>query len=1690
MAEQIGVVGAFDTVQFNAGLNTYINGLLRAQSATVSAVTRINSLISSIKPIRPVNLANVVTGSSNNTKDVSATVTQINRLSKAQPIPSAVLSSINGLSIVLNKLSQVPNLDTVSKNLTTISRGMGALGKVQGISPAVAQTLNGFVTSLGGLSSISNLNPTIKSLGTLVRLLNSLSSIKAPQGSIFQTLSGIVNVLGRLSAIPNLGNISSISTMITGLNRLSKLQPIPAGVVTSIQQVLGNLSKFAGSNLSGLSNLASILNNLAPAIRNYGAAAQQADRQQISFFQSLSQGIGVGIGAVAIGLFVELKNSLVGLVQESYQAIQFFEGFRLSLQTVVAAELVAADGTLKFADALELGQDKARAFELILGDLAIKSKFTTQQIATGFQTAISQGFDPDVALRVTKALVDFTSGRGLSAEKLNSIALALAQIQSRGKLSAQEINQLSEAGVNVKQILEQAFKKTPVELQQLIEDGLGAKAVLEAIIGTMERDFAGAAERSQNTLSGLISSLIDLKERGQALFFDKVFSPSIPILQELVAKLASPEFTATLTVIADLIGNKIAGAILYLRGIISGLVQSFVELSPETKKTILVLLAVAAATTLVAATIGGLVLLLGALVNPFTILIGAVTLFVTGWIQGFDKVASFTANAVNSILGTTNTLLGSLVEWGANIIGSLAEGIVSAVGLIIDALSVVGQAIQYLLQPGSPPRLLPDLDKWGTGAAEAYLDGWTKAQFTALDTFGSLIEKKIRQGVQLGTISEASSFDLQLVGRKQIADAIQQIQQVGFAAQDTINNIASVTGFPLEIIQRLLTRYADVASATKNVAEAQATLNSITQKYDQLLAPLEAKLAAINTAADRAEDEDKLIKLRRIAANQTVSEARRQQALAEIEKIGLENEIDGLKTQQQSETDLAQTRLDAANTQLTLAQEQLDLYMSQLNVQTANVDILIQQKQFFTDIVKAVGSIGDKLKEGLTPLEKQLQAVKMQQDELNDMIELKRQEAILNDASASAAEKAAAQLKIQEIQIRRNIRALDAKEAGVDLSAIQSVPITLEDISKKGKGASDSIASLGGKLEGLKAINVTDTLKAFDDKLKEVKGSFDDIGISVTTFFDNLDARLPSFLKLKQQADGTRPGLELLGKVLLGLGAIMIGAQVIGAITTLITALTGIVTTIGAVGAATGVAGAISGIAALLAPAAPLLLGLAAAALAIRLLYVAWSENWGGIKDKTYAAVDAITKKVAEINNSEFAKKLRETGDGIWAGIRDGIVAGLGYIIPQEIAQAFGVFLDAMKLWWGISSPSTKAFDEIGDPIGLGLINGIIQSIKDNTLGVVVSFTDMITSVFSQETVDFAIGKATALGTSIIDGLKTAFSDPVGSVKGAFKSMIDGIFGAGEEEAEIQSPSKRAKRDIGDQISAGIAEGLTVASLLGVVASFIGSIITLFVGMAASILVSVAGLSLTLLTTFLTLSTNLTTTTTNMVTVMIASYTLLQTDVTTIVTLLSATVVLLLTTLKDTTVILTEDMRSQIVDALERAADGAKIAAETLKSNVLGELSKLLESIRTDFVAEGEDVGEDFIRGIIKGIINQIDEVKDAAEKAVNEAVSAAKKAAKAKSPSRRAADEVGAPIAQGIAVGMQEQMRSLMRSSFQVTNGIFDALNSQVQGRLSPSSTTNISNTNVNNWNLSVASQQSTGSIRRDFGIMQVMAG
>jgi tape measure domain-containing protein len=192
-----------------------------------------------------------------------------------------------------------------------------------------------------------------------------------------------------------------------------------------------------------------------------------------SSFASVKSGIG--------GIIDKLMNwktalaSLVGfggfglLANQTINGASSFENMRLSLDTMTKGQ-----------GATTLNQ---------LNEWALKMPVNTQKAVQSFIMMRAMGLDPTLAQMTT--LVDTMSALGGNAETLEGIARALGQIQTKGKVSAEELMQLAERGVPVFEILRERFGEVDTS-------SLNAAQAIEAIFAGLDERFGGMSKKQQN----------------------------------------------------------------------------------------------------------------------------------------------------------------------------------------------------------------------------------------------------------------------------------------------------------------------------------------------------------------------------------------------------------------------------------------------------------------------------------------------------------------------------------------------------------------------------------------------------------------------------------------------------------------------------------------------------------------------------------------------------------------------------------------------------------------------------------------------------------------------------------------------------------------------------------------------------------------------------------------------------------------------------------------------------------------------------------------------------------------------------------------------------------------------------------------------------------------------------------------
>lgn len=169
-------------------------------------------------------------------------------------------------------------------------------------------------------------------------------------------------------------------------------------------------------------------------------------------------------------------------------------------------------GTMSMGEALRAAAPMAQEMIKWVENLAIASPFDMKGVTIALRTALAYGMNLDMAKRLTQATVDFAAASGLSGETLTRIARAMGQVQGKGRLMAEEVRQMADAGLPVLAIMGKAYGKTTVEIQALMRKGLiPAHDAINAITASLEGDFAGAAERQLETWNGIRNSMGDIK---------------------------------------------------------------------------------------------------------------------------------------------------------------------------------------------------------------------------------------------------------------------------------------------------------------------------------------------------------------------------------------------------------------------------------------------------------------------------------------------------------------------------------------------------------------------------------------------------------------------------------------------------------------------------------------------------------------------------------------------------------------------------------------------------------------------------------------------------------------------------------------------------------------------------------------------------------------------------------------------------------------------------------------------------------------------------------------------------------------------------------------------------------------------------------------------------------------------------
>lgn len=275
--------------------------------------------------------------------------------------------------------------------------------------------------------------------------------------------------------------------------------------------------KLAGETARAFGNVTGITQFANLAARGFGLLAS-AMMRVIALAGRLLQAFGSAIGA-AIQAVMRLAQAIGGAL---WGAASRVFGFMATTAKVAVVGLTAAMGLLarqgiavhtSFTAAergLALLLKSSTAAKQVMAALrqeAEQSAFELVPLAEMAQRLAAFGFAAQDIVPMIRTLGDVAAGLGGGQPMIDRLMIALGQIKAKGILSGEEAMQLTEAGINVRQIL-----GIPQGMD-IAKAGISADDAIPRLLAGMERTFGGMQAGAMQDLPGILSNIKDAIDR-------------------------------------------------------------------------------------------------------------------------------------------------------------------------------------------------------------------------------------------------------------------------------------------------------------------------------------------------------------------------------------------------------------------------------------------------------------------------------------------------------------------------------------------------------------------------------------------------------------------------------------------------------------------------------------------------------------------------------------------------------------------------------------------------------------------------------------------------------------------------------------------------------------------------------------------------------------------------------------------------------------------------------------------------------------------------------------------------------------------------------------------------------------------------------------------------------------------------
>ncbi len=233
---------------------------------------------------------------------------------------------------------------------------------------------------------------------------------------------------------------------------------------------------------------------------------------------SIAGPVGIAVGAIIGGLSGAISGAIKNFEKEDEYFKQYYQDQYSRIQERESNDLksgvaiAASSETDKVQFSTLLGGDVSASNYLEqLSELAIKSPFRYDDLSTLSKTLMKQGNKKDGILTILENVGYLGSAQGRSNEDMTLLATTLGSINSKGKVTQEDLDPLSKNGINVWEYLSRASwasEKTAKQVKDMVFNGLiPGEKVAQAIAENLGKDYSGGIGEYGNTYSELVSNV-------------------------------------------------------------------------------------------------------------------------------------------------------------------------------------------------------------------------------------------------------------------------------------------------------------------------------------------------------------------------------------------------------------------------------------------------------------------------------------------------------------------------------------------------------------------------------------------------------------------------------------------------------------------------------------------------------------------------------------------------------------------------------------------------------------------------------------------------------------------------------------------------------------------------------------------------------------------------------------------------------------------------------------------------------------------------------------------------------------------------------------------------------------------------------------------------------------------------------